>query len=137
MNSDCEAGFVTAFVVCIFTSLVLLAGLVIDGGYVLAAHREAFNEAEAAARAGAQAMTGSTLTGGAVAAEPSRATEAAHAYLVAAGQTGSVSVIGDIVEVTVTIRRRTVILGLGGIAETTVTGNARVRAVRGVMTGEP
>jgi len=131
-----EQGFVTAFVVCLFTSFALLAGLVIDGGYVLAARRQAFNEAEAAARAGAQAMSGSTLTGGPVAADPTRATDAARAYLAAVGHSGTVSITGDVVAVTVSFSRRMLILGLGGIAETTVSGSARVRAVRGVTGAE-
>ena len=44
----------TAFVVTLAAALILLAGLVLDGGLVLAAKRRAINEAEAAARAGAQ-----------------------------------------------------------------------------------
>src|SRR3546814_5744105 len=45
-----ERGSVTAFVVIMTSALLAMAGLVIDGGYALAAHRRAFNEAEAAAR---------------------------------------------------------------------------------------
>lgn len=126
----------SAFVVCVFTSLALLAGLVVDGGAVLADRRLAFNEAEAAARAGAQAMSASTLTGGPVAADPDLAVSAAHAYLAVAGHQGEVVVIGDTVEVTVSVSRPMLILGLGGIAEATVTGRGRARAVRGVMGDE-
>src|SRR3546814_6287344 len=56
-----ERGSVTAFVVIMTSALLAMAGLVIDGGYALAAHRRAFNEAEAAARAGAQAVDLDTL----------------------------------------------------------------------------
>ncbi len=51
-----ERGTVTAFVACFVTALLAVSGLVIDGGLVLAARRTAFDEAGAAARAGAQAV---------------------------------------------------------------------------------
>src|SRR3546814_19242956 len=51
-----ERGSVTAFVVIMTSALLAMAGMVIDGGYGLAAQRGAFTEAEAAARAGAQAV---------------------------------------------------------------------------------
>ena len=44
-----EAGTVTAFVVIFSFALLLLAGLVIDGGLTLAARIEAIDEAQAAA----------------------------------------------------------------------------------------
>src|SRR3546814_2863091 len=66
-----ERGSVTAFVVIMTSALLAMAGLVIDGGYALAAHRRAFNEAEAAARAGAQAVDLDTL----------RATEIGRAHV--------------------------------------------------------
>ena len=47
---------VTAFVVIFTFALLLLAGLVIDGGLTLAARVQAIDEAQAAARAGAQAI---------------------------------------------------------------------------------
>jgi len=51
-----EAGQVTAFVVVFAFALFAVAALVIDGGVALAAHRRAMNEAQAAARAGAEAL---------------------------------------------------------------------------------
>src|SRR3546814_13898387 len=59
-----ERGSVTAFVVIMTSALLAMAGLAIDGGYALAAHRRAFNEAEAAPRAGAQAVSSEERTGG-------------------------------------------------------------------------
>lgn len=132
-----EDGFVAATAVALVASLFLLAGLVYDGGLVLAAHRRAFNEASAAARTGAQAMSASTLAGGPVDADPAGATAAAQAYLASVGHTGTVAVAGDIVEVRVTIAYRTVILGAAGINDLAVTGSARVRAERGVTGAEP
>jgi hypothetical protein len=131
-----EGGFVAATVVALVMSLLLLAGLVYDGGLTLAAHREAFNEAAAAARAGAQAMRGTTIAGGAVDADPSAATAAAQRYLAAVGHSGSVTVQGDLVEVSVSFPYRTVILGAAGLNEITVTGSGTARAERGVTRNE-
>jgi len=119
---------VAATVVALVMSLFLLAGLVYDGGLTLAAHQRAFAEAAAAARAGAQAMRGSTIAGGAVTADPSVATAAAQRYLAAAGHSGSVTVTGDLVEVSVSFPYRTVILGAAGLNDITVTGTGRARA---------
>ena len=51
-----ERGQVTVFVVIFMIALIGLAGLVIEGGVALAARRRAINEAQAAARAGAEAL---------------------------------------------------------------------------------
>ena len=51
-----EDGMVTAFVVVFTLALLLMAGLVLDGGLTLAAKVQAIEEAQAAARAGAQAI---------------------------------------------------------------------------------
>jgi len=131
-----EAGFVAATMVALVMSLFLVAGLVYDGGLALAAHRRAFNEAAAAARAGAQAMKGSTIAGGPVDADPTAAAAAAHRYLAAMGHSGSVTVNGDLVEVSVSFPYQTVILGAAGLNDITVTGSGRARAERGVIQAE-
>src|SRR6266508_782836 len=88
-------GQVTAFVVIIVLALWLFAGLVIDGGLTLAAKRRAINEAEAAARAGAQAIAiGTFRTSGQVMLDPVGARVAARAYLAATGHPGTVHVTG-------------------------------------------
>jgi hypothetical protein len=51
-----DSGQITAFVVVMATALVLLAGLVLDGGLTLAARGRALNLAQEAARAGAQGI---------------------------------------------------------------------------------
>jgi Flp pilus assembly protein TadG len=48
---------VTAFVVIFSVALVFMVGLVFDGGRMLAAHRQARDVADAAARAGAQGLS--------------------------------------------------------------------------------
>lgn len=55
---------VTAFVVAVAAALLLVAGLVLDGGLNLNAKRQAINEAEQAARAGAQVVDEDALRRG-------------------------------------------------------------------------
>ena len=52
-----DGGMVSAFVVIFATALVFVAGLVLDGGRMLAEHRKVDNLADSAARAGAQAVS--------------------------------------------------------------------------------
>jgi Flp pilus assembly protein TadG len=128
-----ESGQVTAFVVVFAAALLLMAGLVIDGGLALAAKVRAIDEAQAAARAGAQALDlRSYRLSNSVVLDPARAASAARAYLAATGDSGQVRVSGDRVFVTVRIAQPTQILGLVGLHELTVTGSGAATAVRGV-----
>jgi hypothetical protein len=121
-----EEGTVTAFVVIFTFALVMLAGLVLDGGLALAAKVQAVDEAQAAARAGAQAVDVPLL----------RSTgQDALAYLATTGHTGVVQVDGNEVEVSVTITQPMQILGLGGIGSITVTGRGSAVPAHGVYTG--
>ena len=97
-----EEGMVTAFVVVFTFALLLLAGLVIDGGLTLAARVQAINEAQAAARAGAEAINIPLFRStGQIVLDPAQANQAAESYLAATGHTGTVQVNGDDVDVTV------------------------------------
>ncbi len=53
---ELESGMVTAFVVVFTMALIAMAGLVLDGGLALSAKVQAIDDAQAAARAGAQAI---------------------------------------------------------------------------------
>ena len=133
-----ERGSVTAFVVVLTVALLAVAGLVVDGGLLLAAHRRAFNEAEAAARAGAQAVDIDALRArGDVALDPSEAERRARDYLAAIDREGTVQVHGDTVRVQVRFRHELVLLGAFGLSTQTVDGDGTARAVRGVTEGEP
>ena len=59
-----ERGTVTAFVASFTIALLAVGGLVVDGGYILAARQRAYDEADAAARAGAQAIDVDALRSG-------------------------------------------------------------------------
>ena len=133
-----ERGQVTAFVVTLAAALILMAGLVLDGGLVLAAKRRAINEAEAAARAGAQQVAvGVYRSTGRFVLDPTAARAAALAYLASTGHPGTVSIAADRVTVTVRITQPMQILGVAGVGPATVTGRGVARAERGVRRAEP
>lgn len=124
---------VTAFVTILAAGLLLFAGLVIDGGMVLATKRKAIDDAESAARAGAQMIDVSVLrTTGEVVLLADQAEGAAQAYLADSGAEGTVEVVGDRIEVTVTRNQRMQILGIGGLGSVTVVGHGVSEPRRGV-----
>lgn len=97
---------VTAFVIVFAAALVLVSGLVVDGGRMLTAHREAGNLADSAARAGAQAVDDARVRAGdPVVLDAEGAVTSACSLLATAGRpcgggTG-VTVSGNAVTVTV------------------------------------
>jgi len=129
-----EGGQVTVFVVVVAVALVVAAGLVVDGGYTLAAERRAYNEAEAAARAGAQALSADALRAGTLEVDPGAATTAAQAYLAQTGHVGTVMVTGDTVAVDVSFVEPMRMLGMVGISELTVHGHGQATNVAGIQT---
>lgn len=132
-----EEGQVTAFVVVVTVALLLCAGLVVDGGRVLAARRQAADIAAGAARAGAQEVSVDDLrTSNAQVLDPGQARAAAHAYLQQAGRAGTVEVTGGAVTVRVEITTPMVILGVAGLVDRTVSGTETARSVRGVSEAE-
>ena len=129
---DRESGMVTAFVVIFTLALLLMAGLVLDGGLALSARVHAIDDAQAAARAGAQAINIPVYRAtGQITLARTQATADAQHYLLAAGNTGTVAVNGNQVTVTVTIIQPTQILGLAGISHFTETGTGSATAEQG------
>jgi hypothetical protein len=128
-----EDGSVSILVVGLATALLMVAGLLYDGGQILAGRREAFAVADNAARAGAQALDVGALRGsGATRLDPAAASRAVHDYLDRVGRTGSVTVDEDRVEVVVAITVETHLLSAVGFHARTVTGTGEARAVRGI-----
>jgi Flp pilus assembly protein TadG len=128
-----ERGQVTAFTVVIVVALLLVSGLVWDGGHALAAKVRAIGEAQEAARAGAQEIDLTAIrAGGALRLMPQQATTAAETYLASTGYNGAVSVTGNTVNVTVTISQPTSLLGLIGIDSLTVSGSAQAQPQEGI-----
>jgi Flp pilus assembly protein TadG len=133
-----DEGRVSAFVITVLAAILALAGLTLDGGLALADKVRVNGQAEAAARAGAQALDLSAYRAtGSVRLVPSQAAVLVRRYLNAVGQTGAVTVTGNTVTVTVTAIHRTQLLALVGIPALTVYGTASAHPVRGVLTVEP
>ncbi len=127
-----EAGMVTAFVVIFTLALLVMAGLVLDGGLALSAKVRAIDDAQAAARAGAQAIDIPLYRrSGTITLDPAEAVVDAQGFLAAAGEHGTVTVAGDTVEVTVAITEPTQILSVVGVDQLTVTGTGSATAEQG------
>jgi hypothetical protein len=125
-----EHGSASSFAVIVVAVLMLVAGLCIEGGRVLNARATMADQAEQAARAGAQelALEG-VRSGNAVALNESTAATAARSYLAAvdASDGSSVDVNDQTVAVTVQRDVPTSLLHLVGVpsVHVEVTGEAR------------
>lgn len=98
-----ERGSISPFIAVMALALVMVAGMVYDGGEVLAAQARARDLAGNAARAGAQELDLDELrVSGRAVLSADRAADAAHAFLLAAGAAGDVMVEGS--RITVTVR---------------------------------
>lgn len=139
-RQDPEAGSVTVFFAVSMLGLLILIGLVTDGGARLRATQRADAFAAEAARAGGQALDLPDAVGGNDnRVDRAAAIRAARAYLRAAGETGTVIVSADRTHlvVTVTDSAPTVFLGLIGINHLSVTGSAQAELVDGITGGTP
>lgn len=129
-----DRGTVSAFVAVIAAALVMVAGLVYDGGQILASQARARDLASNAARAGAQEVDLDTLRADqTVVLDPDQATAAALNYLAGTGAVGSVEVNGARVTVTVTLTQPLRILPG---ADRQVTAVDSADAVPGLIEGE-
>ncbi len=124
-----QDGFAAIFTICTFLAVLLAVGFVLDAGLAMDGWVRADNEAQQAARAGAQALNLATYraTGQAVL-DPTQAIGAANAFLAASGDTGTVTVQGETVTVTVTHTHRTALLDLVGIDTLTARATAHATA---------
>ncbi len=127
-----EDGMVTAFVVIFTLALLAMAGLVFDGGLALSAKVRAIDDAQAAARAGAQAIDIPLYRqSGQITLDAAQAVADAQGSLAAAGEHGTVTVTGETVDVTVTITQPTQILSVVGVDQLTVSGAGSATAEQG------
>lgn len=131
-----ERGTITIFVTTTTVALLMAAGLVLDGGRLLAAQRQAVDHASAAARAGAQAVDTGALRERRSELDARRAIRAAQRFLAARGEAGRVTVDGGRIHVTVARRETTSLLTLVGIRTVGISASGSARVVRGVSEGE-
>jgi Putative Flp pilus-assembly TadE/G-like len=128
-----DDGQITAFVVVMAAALVLLIGLVLDGGLTLAARERALGEAQEAARAGAQGINlAAYRQNGSLILSPAKALADARAYLASISANGTASVAGNVVTVTVTIVQPMQILSAAGLSAVTVHATASAVPERGI-----
>ncbi len=134
-----DRGSVTLFAVVLAFALLLVAGLVLDGSAKLTGQRRVDNEAEQAARAGAQAVDLSTLRAtGTARLDAGAARTAALRFLGTAGYPdGQVTVTGRDITVRLTAQQPTKVLGVIGIRTFTLTGTGRARLLDGVSEAGP
>ncbi|MFF3671601.1 pilus assembly protein TadG-related protein [Microtetraspora malaysiensis] len=140
MNLTDDRGSVTAFSVVFALTLLICAGLVVDGGAKIQAYREAYAVAEEAARAGAgQIDVDRTYAqGGQFEVDTSKAVAAARGYLASARHAGNVAMTGSrTIQVTVTVSKPTTLVSLIGIANVTATAKASARMFHGIEQGRP
>lgn len=136
-----DTGTATAFVVFLAVALLALGGLVVDGGLAINARQQVADDAEQAARAGAQQVDVLTLREtGRVTLDPAAARSAAVTFLAARGYPAAdVSVAADAAAVDVSARRqtRTALLSLLLVDSFTVEASARARAAVGITAEVP
>ncbi|KQY48007.1 pilus assembly protein TadG-related protein [Cellulomonas sp. Root137] len=139
-GADPEAGSVTVFVAISVLGLLLLIGLVADGGAKLRATQRADSVAAEAARAGGQALdVPGAVSGSGTRVDRALAVQAATTYLRQSGHTGTVTVSDDRARlvVTVTDTAPTAFLSLIGISTLTVTGHGEARLIEDITGGGP
>jgi len=118
------------FVVGMAFALMLVIGLTIDGGRALAGRQRAVDEAQEAARTGAQALSPPGLYTTANTLDSSRAYAAAQRYISATGDSADVTIAGDQVHVVVHTTVTTQILSMIGLDNFPMTGAATAKAER-------
>jgi Flp pilus assembly protein TadG len=139
-GGDPDRGSAALWLAITMVGMLIMAGLVLDGGAAIGAREQAADVAQQAARAGADALDPSALRAGngsaGLTANPAAADRAARAVLDAAGVQGyRVSVAGNTVTVTASAAKPTVILAAAGITEVHGTATATAQSLLGTTTG--
>lgn len=134
-----ERGTVTLFVVTIAVGLLLVVGLVVDGGGKIRSLQRANTAADEAARAGGQAIIEPrAVKGNGASIDIVAAKTAAQQYLSAAGVNGTATLIdGTRLKVTTTTTYKPIFLGLMGVEKITTSGESTVRLVQGIEGATP
>lgn len=129
-----QRGSATVFMLGFATVLMVGAGLVVDGGLALNARSRLTDDAEQAARAGANSIDVNALRDrGELVVDPSQAQAVAAGFLADRGyQNISVSVNGNRVTASAESTADTAILGLIGIGSFTVRGDAVAEPEAGI-----
>ncbi|HZM79906.1 MAG TPA: pilus assembly protein TadG-related protein [Candidatus Limnocylindrales bacterium] len=131
-RSTSERGSATLFGLFLVVVVLVLAGVVVEGGNLMSIRGQATSIAAQAARAGADELDLDALrTTGTVQLNPAAAQAAAQAYLVQVGQTGTATATPAEVSVTVTVTKPGILVPVLGIATHTVQATATATPLTG------
>lgn len=127
-----ERGSISLFAVVVTVGLIVVIGLVVDGGGKIHAQQRAQTAAREAARAGGQAIVaGTAIRGQGAVVDTGAARTAAQNYLAVAGVAGTVSIQGgNTVVVRTSESYQPTFLSIVGIGTQTVTGSAEAQIMR-------
>lgn len=133
-GTDPEKGSITIMFAGLMVALIVLAGLIFDGGAKMQAIERANAAAEHAARTAAQQIdSAGAMSSGQVNLDAMQAVAAGNHALSTEGVDGSISVAGDEVVVTTTATSSTTLLSIIGIHE--ISGDGRATAQ--ILTEDP
>jgi Flp pilus assembly protein TadG len=127
-----DRGSVTVFWLVLLPAMVATIGLTFDAARILAARREAFDQAQNAAVAGTQGLDETATRQGNTSLDPTLVATEVNDYLGLVGATGTHTSTAQTVTVTVTDTVDMEFLSMIGVGSKTVSGTATARAVRGV-----
>jgi Flp pilus assembly protein TadG len=116
-----DRGSVTVWMTFGTIVVLLVVGLVYDGGLMIGAKRKAIDDAEQAARAGAQAVDPNSPTSDL---DPAQAERLARQFMDRNGWTGEVTAAPRHVDVKITRVQHLAFLTMVGLSDRTVTGTA-------------
>lgn len=125
-----DHGSATVWMIGVTVASFLMVGLVLDGGVMLRTRSDAFAIAASAARVGAQQLDGDAAVEGLSVLDPIAAEQAVLDYLAAQGASGTVTVTGDRVTVTVTTSAQLQMLQVVGGDTVTFDATATAEAVK-------
>lgn len=130
-----DQGAATIWMVMGTVIVLAVSGLVFDGGALINAKRDAINDAEAAARAGAQGIdTAGVYSNAGPALDPAAARARAQAFLDSNGWSGTVTADTQTVTVTIDRTQHLAFLTMFGLGDRPVTGVASAHPERGLAT---
>lgn len=128
-----DTGSATAFIVIMTIALIVVAGLVLDGGLALSAKATAMDVAQAAARDGADQLNLTEYRNGAdPLIDPAAAERAAETWIREAGYSGTASADSDSITVTVHTTQSTQLLSIVGVNQLRLSASATADIAHGV-----
>ena len=124
-----ERGSITPMFVVFVPALVLVIGLVVDGAGKIQANENAQAIASGASRAAANAVASEIITNGGISLDNHRAQLAAIDYIETAGMTGTVTVTGNEIRVTVKTSYETKFISIVGVNSLPAEANATAEII--------